>query len=88
MEAQHFTQHFGVNYQAQLKTKPRMDFKDKQKVVDLLRSLNLLKKTLVPTQTTVEALLQDPSIPEGQKAQISALGQKVEMTDLELKKTE
>ena len=88
METQHFTQHFGVNYQAQLKTKPRMDFKDKQKVVDLLRSLNLLKKTLVPTQTTVEALLQDPSIPEGQKAQISALGQKVEMTDLELKKTE
>lgn len=88
MQSQHFTQHFGANYQARLKTVSHLDFKDKQKVVDLLRSLNLLKKTLVPTQTTVEALLQDPSVPDGQKAQISALGQKQENTDLELKKTE
>ena len=57
MQAQHFDRHFGAHYQAELKRLTHTQFNDKQKVVELLRSLNLLHKTLVPTQSTVEALL-------------------------------
>ncbi len=88
MQKQGFTRHFGVNYLAELKATSHMHFADKQKVVELLRSLKLLQKTLVPTQSTVEALLQDEAVSPEDKAKIAALGSQTQQTDLELKKTE
>lgn len=88
MQAQHFDRHFGAHYQAELKRLTHTQFNDKQKVVELLRSLNLLHKTLVPTQSTVEALLTDNTVPAEQKARLGALGTPQESVELELKKTE
>lgn len=88
MHTQHFTRHFGTHYQAQLNEVVHTEFADKQKVVDLLRSMHLLQKTLVPTQSTVEALLQDPAVPQEQKDRLAALGKESRQTCLELKKTE
>ena len=88
MQSQHYTRHFGTRYQAQLKEVSHTEFADKQKVVELLRSMHLLQKTLVPTQSTVEALLTDASVSPEQKARLEALGRKTSSTQLELKKTE
>lgn len=88
MEKEHFSQHFGSKYQAELKRKEQLVFDDKNKVVAELRAMHLLAKTLVPTQSTVEALLDDPSVTAEQKAKIAALARRTEQVDLEFKKTE
>ncbi len=88
MQSHQFDRHFGVKYQAELKQSTHTEFADRQKVVDALRAMKLLSKTLVPTQSTVEALLTDASVTVEQKAKIAALGQQTRRTDLELKKTE
>ena len=88
MEQRHFERHFGKTYQAELVKSSKKTFADKQKTVDLLKKLNLLKKTLVPTQCTVEALLTDPSVPQEQKDQIQALVSETTCAELKLEKTE
>lgn len=88
MEKNHFDRHFGKNYKAELVKTNRLEFADKQKTVELLKSLNLLVKTLVPTQSTVEALLTDPAVLPAQKDQIRALAKQQESVDLKLDKTE
>lgn len=88
LEQHRFERHFGKTYQAELVKNTKRTFADKQKTVDLLKKLNLLKKTLVPTQCTVEALLTDPSVPQEQKDQIRALASETECAELKLEKTE
>lgn len=88
MQSNRFSRHFGKEYSAELITNEKLEFTDKQKVVDTLKQLNLLKKVLVPTQTTIAALLDDATVPSAQKERLKALSTTAEQIDLEIKKTE
>lgn len=79
-----FKRHFGSKFRAELNTVKKLEFTDKAKTITLLRHLQLLSKTLVPTQSTVEALLQDPSISEEIKTQLRALAREIEQTHLQI----
>ncbi len=88
MQKLNFKRHFGGKFQAVLKQTSQLDFADKDKTVQLLRHLNLLNKTLVPTQTTVAALLDDASVPEADKKQLLALARRLQQTDLQITEAE
>lgn len=83
----HFEQHFGAHYKAQVVKKTGYSFADHDKIVALLKHLNLWDKTLVPTKTTIGALLSDPSVSSADKAQLARLIQKVEEEFLSVEKT-
>ncbi len=78
MRKNHFERHFGKEFKAELTRLEKVDFTDKEKVVELLRSLNLLAKVLVPTQSTVRGLLTDASVPEQAKEKLRAFAKKTE----------
>ena len=65
--------HFGSQYKAELQARETTVFDDKEAVLKLLRKYNLLSKTLVPTQSTIAALLNDPSVPNEAKEALSKL---------------
>ena len=88
LKQNHFQRHFGQKYQAELSEKERLEFTDKAKVITLLRKLQLLSKVLVPTQTTIEQLLQDPSVDQTAKEQLRALASTVQTETLLLHKTD
>lgn len=88
LKQNHFERHFGKNYQAELVQETRLEFTDKQKVIAFLREQGLLAKVLVPTQSTIVRLLQDPSIDESVKAKLRALAQQIQDEKLLLHKTE
>lgn len=73
LHAQHFTQHFGSRYKAQLTTTQKTVFEDREKVLALLKKYHLLAKTLVPTQSTLAALLTDPGVAQEVKDELRAL---------------
>ncbi len=75
MKQQKFTRHFGASYKAELKTKTRTTFEDKETVLALLQKHNLLAKTLVPTQSTIAALLAAPDVPKDVKDALARLAQ-------------
>lgn len=77
-----FTRHFGGKFYAELKSSKTLLFTDQERTIQLLRSLKLLSKTLVPTQSTIRALLEDPSVPPQAKTQLRALAQENEKSDL------
>lgn len=84
MEKLGYKRHYGSKYRAETARSEKLEFADKQKTVELLRSLGLLTKTLVPTQSSVCALLDDPSVPEDAKKQIRALARKAHASDLQI----
>ncbi len=84
MNKRGYKRHFGAKFRAELSQTNKIEFADNQKVVDLLRSLHLLNKTLVPTQSTVSALLSDPAVSEDSKAKIRALATQIQITDLQI----
>ena len=73
MKQQQFMRHFGSQYKAELQARETTVFDDKEAVLKLLRKYNLLSKTLVPTQSTIAALLNDPSVPNEAKEALSKL---------------
>ncbi|MBR2865018.1 MAG: PD-(D/E)XK nuclease family protein [Elusimicrobiaceae bacterium] len=79
-----YQRQYATKYQAELKTSKKLTFADRQKVVDFLRKAHLLQKTLVPTQSRIEALLSDSSVDENLKAQLLALGQEEKIEDIEI----
>lgn len=83
-----YNRHFGMNYLAALTTKTEFDFTDRQKTVDVLRELNLLPKVLVPTLSSIKALLEGGTLTPQQKEKLDALAQKKEIIDLTCSKTE
>ena len=83
-----FERHFGKAYQADLERVEKITFNDKAKVIDLLRSLKLLAKVLVPTQSTVTALLSDPAIPAQAKDKLRALASTCEEFSLHIEKAD
>ena len=60
----------------------------KEKVVELLRTLKLLAKVLVPTQSTVAGLLADNTVPAQAKAQLQAFARKTEEEKLTIEKAD
>lgn len=88
MRKNNFERHFGANFKAELARVEKLEFTDKEKVVELLRTLKLLAKVLVPTQSTVAALLQDDSVPAQAKAKLSAFARKTQEDNLTINKAE
>lgn len=88
MKKNHFERHFGRQYKAELARIEKLEFTDKEKVVELLRTLNLLGKVLVPTQSTVAGLLQDASVPAQAKEKLQAFAVKTEKENLTIDKAE
>lgn len=86
MKKLHFKRHFGAKFQAELTENKQTEIADAQQMVDLLKELNLLSKTLVPTRSTVLALLDDDTVPAEHKNKLRALLK--ETTDSRLKLTE
>ncbi len=78
-----FTRHFGAKFEAELIQQPLL-FTDKEKTITLLRTLNLLPRTLVPTQSSIRALLEDPSVAQTAKNQLRALAAQPEQPDLKI----
>lgn len=88
MRKNHFERHFGKQFKAELARVEKLEFTDKEKVVDLLRTLKLLAKVLVPTQSTVAGLLTDASVPAQAKAQLQAFARKTEEEKLNIEKAD
>ncbi|MDD4004226.1 MAG: PD-(D/E)XK nuclease family protein [Elusimicrobiaceae bacterium] len=74
MNDKEYVQHFGRKYKVRLKTCGNWSFPDRQKVIEFLKETGLLKKVLVPTQTTVEKLLADEAVDEDARAALKKLG--------------
>ena len=83
-----YKRHFGSKFRAELTQRMKLEFADKQKTIDTLRALQLLAKTLVPTQKSIEALLADPAVSAQAKTQLRALAQEKQETDLEITEAE
>lgn len=88
MRKNHFERHFGKHFKAELARVEKLEFTDKEKVVELLRTLKLLAKVLVPTQSTVAGLLTDASVPAQAKAQLQAFARKTEEEKLSIEKAD
>lgn len=88
MRKNHFERHFGKQFKAELARVEKLEFTDKEKVVELLRTLKLLAKVLVPTQSTVAGLLTDASVPAQAKAQLQAFARKTEEEKLNIEKAD
>ncbi len=88
MEKLGYKRHFGTKFRAELVQTQKLEFPDKQKTIDTLRELHLLAKTLVPTQSSIAALLSDDSTSAEAKAKLEALLSKTQQTDLEITEAE
>ena len=88
MRKNNFSRHFGKEYEASLSKIEKKEFTDKEKVVALLQELKLLDKVRVPTQSTILALLTDPSVSASAKAKLGALVHTVSQEHLQIDKTE
>lgn len=88
MRKNNFERHFGKQYKAELSRVEKLEFTDKEKVVELLRTLKLLAKVLVPTQSTVAGLLTDTAVPAEAKAKLQAFAKKEEDIQINLTKAE
>ncbi len=88
MKLKGFNQHFGKHYKAEFKETDALDFEDKEAVINLLRERDLLKKTLVPTMSTISNLLADPNVKEEDKTALRAMAKVKKEAELSFKKTE
>lgn len=88
MQQKGYKRHFGAHFKAEVKEEKKRCFTDKQKTLDALRALGLLTKTLVPTQSTINALLDDPSVSPQAKTQLRALAEETLQTDLQITEAE
>ncbi|MFA6583574.1 MAG: PD-(D/E)XK nuclease family protein [Elusimicrobiaceae bacterium] len=69
-----YFQHYGKKYKIRLKNTEAWTFADRKKVIEYLQETGHLRKALVPTQTTVEKLLTDDSIPDKDREGLKKLG--------------
>lgn len=88
MHKNNFARHFGKAYEASLLQVEKKEFTDKEKVVALLQKLKLFDKVRVPTQSTILALLTDPSVPADAKTALANLIRTVLQERLQINKTE
>ena len=83
-----YKRHFGAKFRAELIQRTAWEFDDKPKTVETLRQLHLLAKTLVPTQSSIVALLSDPSVPQPAKDRLRTLARQIQQTDVEITEAE
>ncbi len=76
----------GKHFTATLGKKEMLAFEDKEKVMQFLKEENLLSKTLVPTQSTIENLLNDEEVSKEQKEKLSSFAKKLENIKIILSK--
>ncbi len=88
MRKEDINRHFGKEFEVSLLTEEKLDFKDKQKVVETLKEFNLLGKTLVPTLGKIKALLESDFIKPEQREELLKLAQYSREYKLKCSKTE
>lgn len=88
MQQHGFTRHFGAHYQVELTHTAKTVFTKREEVLALLQKYHLLDKTRVPTQSTIAALLSDPTVPEEVKKQLTAWAQTTTQENLHVQKTD
>lgn len=88
MRQEDINRHFGKEFEVNLTKIKTVNFKDRKKTLDTLKELNLLGKTVAPTLGKIKALLDDPSVSDGQKAALSALADFGEEYKLDCIKTD
>lgn len=76
---------FGKKYEAARCASEKWEFSDKTKILDLLAKAGLYEKILAPSAPKVEQLMSDPKLDPDLLAQLSELGVKVEISDLQVK---
>ena len=87
MQKNNFEQHFGKNFKAELARVDTVSFTDDKQVVELLRTLGLLPKVLVPTKTTVLRLLADKNLSAQDKAKLQSLVKTIQELKLRVEKS-
>lgn len=80
--------HFGKEFEVSLQKTRNINFKDKEKTVQTLKSLNLLGKTLVPTLGSITALLESGSLTPEQHKILADLAEFTEEYKIICSKTE
>lgn len=80
--------HFGKEFEVSLQKTRNINFKDKEKTVQTLKSLNLLGKTLVPTLGSIKALLESGSLTPEQHKILADLAEFTEEYKIICSKTE
>jgi RecB family exonuclease len=88
MKEKKLTRNFTKKCEMSLVKSSQTRITDKQKLVDLLKNLNLLGKVLVPTKSGVEKLLTDDTIPAETKKKINKFFETVEHLELKCSKIE
>lgn len=88
MKKNNFARHFGEHYKAELTCIEKIEFTNKEQVIELLRQLNLLKKVLVPTKSMVVGLLTDATVSANDKKKLESFMTKTQEEELKIEKTE
>ena len=88
MQTSGFARHFGAHFQAELSSTSKTVFENRDKVLEILKKYNLLAKTLVPTQSTLAALLTDPSVPSQAKQELQQCATTRTENNLHIEKAE
>ena len=88
MKKNNFARHFGEHYKAELTCMEKIEFTNKEQVIELLRQLNLLKKVLVPTKSMVVGLLTDATVSANDKKKLESFMTKTQEEELKIEKTE
>lgn len=78
---------FGAAYEASLETERKWEFKDKPKVLDLIRRSGLWEDILAPSAPLVQKLMRDPSVSSDLRDRLRALGSEIERSAVTARKT-
>lgn len=68
---------FGGSHEVTLSSEERWEFRDKAKVLELIRGAGLWEDILAPSAPLVQKLMQDPSAPPELRRKLERLGEKV-----------
>jgi RecB family exonuclease len=88
MQQKNYNTHYGKNFKIELNNKENIEFAEQAAVIDFLKEKNLLKKVLVPTQSSILALLDDAGVAEEDKKRLRALTRKTVARELQIKKVD
>lgn len=82
MAASGMVKHFAAKYMAAIETKFSWHFKDKEKLIETIKKLDLLARVSKPTLGEVCKLLDDQTLPETTRKKLLEHASKVETPDL------
>jgi len=88
MAENNFAKHFGKKYAAEFETIKTLDFKDRDKTMEVLKQFNLLPKVCVPTLASIQKLLQSGALAQPQQKILQDLSITKEIQKLNITPTE